>query len=233
KNSELEEASSILAQKARELEISSRYKSEFLANMSHELRTPLNSLLLISKKLSRNKERNLTEKQVESAEIIYNSGNSLLTLINEILDLAKIESGKMEIVIGPVAYADIKTNMENIFSYSMEEKGLDFSVEIDQQLPPDLQTDQQRLEQMLKNLLSNALKFTQTGSVTLAMKKPAADMDLSGSGLRPEESSAFSVIDTGIGVPESNQLEIFEAFQQADGTTSRQYGGTGLGLSIT
>ncbi|MCP4715441.1 MAG: response regulator [Deltaproteobacteria bacterium] len=123
--------------------------------------------------------------------------------------------------------------MENIFSYSMEEKGLDFSVEIDQQLPPDLQTDQQRLEQMLKNLLSNALKFTQTGSVTLAMKKPAADMDLSVSGLCPEESSAFSVIDTGIGVSESNQLEIFEAFQQADGTTSRQYGGTGLGLSIT
>ena len=232
-NLTLAQAKDDLSQKAKELELSSKYKSEFLANMSHELRTPLNSLLLISKKLSQNKQGNLSEKQVQSAEIVYNSGNSLLRLINEILDLAKIESGKMDLHIAPILYSDLKIGMENLFRPAIKEKSIDFSVNIDSRLPETLRSDQQRLEQILRNLLSNAIKFTTSGTITLEICQAPADVDLSRSGLALEEAVAFKVTDSGIGIPEDKQLQIFEAFQQADGSTSRQYGGTGLGLSIT
>ncbi|MCK5544259.1 MAG: response regulator, partial [Desulfobulbaceae bacterium] len=232
-NRNLEQARKNLVKKAEELEISSKYKSEFLANMSHELRTPLNSLLLLSNKLAGNRDGNLTEKQVDLARIIYNSGNTLLSLINEILDLAKIESGKMDINVQPVAYQELKVHMENLFGQVMSEKGLEFKINIASDLPKTLRTDQQRLEQILRNLLSNAAKFTSQGSVTVDIKRPGKGADLSKSGLAHEKGVTFTVTDTGIGVPENKQHEIFEAFQQVDGSTARQYGGTGLGLSIT
>ncbi|PUZ26990.1 Signal transduction histidine kinase [Chitinophaga costaii] len=236
-NRELEERSKLLQdrnqvilernleiqRKAEELELSTRYKSEFLANMSHELRTPLNSILLLSRLIAENNEGNLSSDQVESAEVILSSGKGLLNLIDEILDLSRIESGKMELEYNEVPVKVIAADMQSLFTPIAREKGLEFNVDIDPLLPSLIETDKMRLEQILKNLISNALKFTAAGSVTLQFASLAGDAN----------SVKMSVRDTGIGVPIDKQSVIFEAFQQADGSTRRKYGGTGLGLSIS
>jgi tubulin-specific chaperone A len=233
KNVELEKAQRLVEEKAKDLEIASKYKSEFLANMSHELRTPLNSVLLLSKLLSGNKDKNLTPKQQDFAETIHSSGADLLNLINEVLDLSKVESGKMEIIVDKVALHSITASMERNFRPVAKEKGLNLNADVSVDLPPHVSTDRQRLEQILKNLFSNAFKFTEQGSVTLKISRPDDRIDLSKSGLDPAKVIAFSVSDTGQGIPKDKQRMIFEAFQQADGTTSRKFGGTGLGLSIS
>jgi tubulin-specific chaperone A len=234
KNLELMMARNEIEKKARDLEEVSKYKSEFLANMSHELRTPLNSILILSQLLSNNVEKNLTEKQVEFSKTIHSSGTDLLNLINEILDLSKIEAGMMEIRIEPVPFDDIIGSLERIFRPVATNKGLEFIVDLDAgKLPQTISTDSQRLQQVLKNLLSNAFKFTNEGSVTLAIYRPGENVDLSQSRLSAPKTVAISVSDTGIGIPEDKQAVIFEAFRQEDGTTSRKYGGTGLGLSIS
>jgi CheY-like chemotaxis protein len=201
--------------------LSSKYKSEFVANMSHELRTPLNSLLILSRMLAENGEGNLNGQQVEFAETIHAAGNDLLSLINDILDLSKVEAGKMDLNLGPFALVDLCDDVERAFRPVAEQNGLEFRIERDAALPAAFVTDEQRLQQVLRNLLSNAFKFTQHGSVTLH--------------IGPDESGmvAFSVTDTGVGIPGDKLSLIFEAFQQADGTTSRKFGGTGLGLSIS
>lgn len=245
-NEELEEKSELLERqkvaledknievekKAEEVELASKYKSEFLANMSHELRTPLNSLLILAKLLFENEEGNLTEEQVKSARIIYSGGHELLTLINDILDLSKIEAGKMEIHIEDMKTDVIVANLRNQFNPVAKEKGVEFRVEKGQ-IPPIIKTDGLRAEQILKNLLSNAFKFTHKGSVLLSIRYPDPGVQFLRSTLTPETAIAFSVIDTGVGIPEKRQKAIFEAFQQADGSTSRKYGGTGLGLAIS
>lgn len=233
KNTELEKARFALEEKANQLELTSRYKSEFLANMSHELRTPLNSLLILSRDLAENKPQNLNKDQVESARIINSSGYDLLNLINEILDLAKIESGKMNIAVEPVRLVDIAQHARTSFKHMAEEKGLDLIVDIDTALPQHIITDQHRLDQIIKNLVSNALKFTIEGSITIRFKPTPMDFGFKNSALNPSNSLLMTVQDTGIGVPKHKLMEIFEAFQQADGSISRKYGGTGLGLSIT
>lgn len=228
KNREVEE-------KAEELAIASKYKSEFLANMSHELRTPLNSLLLLSAGLSRNRERNLTPEQVESVTIIHNGGKELLQLIDEILDLSKIEAGMMETDFRAVPVREIAGRTEKKFGHMAEAKGLELKISTDQDLPDSIVTDRNRLEQILTNLLSNAIKFTSKGSVTVDFSRPGpgdAGKFLR-SGLKPEETVAIAVTDTGIGIPPEKKQVIFEAFQQAEGGTARKYGGTGLGLSIS
>lgn len=221
KNKEVEEAKNDIEQKTKQLEVSSKYKSEFLANMSHELRTPLNSLLILSKDLSDNKKKNLSNDQVESAEIIYKSGNDLLALINEVLDLSKIEAGKMVLNIERIALKNLAEELYRSFKHQAEQKGLKLNVSLSENLPEYIHTDTQRLSQILKNMMSNALKFTEKGIITVSMQK------------HNENMVAISVADTGIGIPEAKQMAIFEAFQQADGGTSRKYGGTGLGLSIS
>ncbi len=233
KNLELEVARDNIEQKAKELEISSKYKSEFLANMSHELRTPLNSLLILSRDLADNKNKNLSDDQIESSEIIYKSGNDLLILINEILDLSKIESGKMALNIEDIKLQTIKENIVRQFKPITNQKQLSLNLNVDNNVPENIVTDIQRLDQIIKNLISNAIKFTSEGGVTIHFHLPASGIDLSRSGLDAGHTLAISVIDTGIGVPKDKQLAIFEAFQQADGGTSRKYGGTGLGLSIS
>lgn len=221
KNKQLENVRNEVEKKSREIEESSRYKSQFLANMSHELRTPLNSLLILSKDLADNKQQNLDEVQVESARIIYKSGKDLLQLINEVLDLSKIEAGKMELHVEDLSLAELRQTINRTFGPAVREKGLTLSVNIDSELPEFITTDIQRLEQVLKNLVSNAIKFTEIGCITVDMK------------FGPDQTLAISVNDTGIGIPEEKHAMIFEAFQQADGGTSRKYGGTGLGLSIS
>ena len=233
KNLELEVARDNIQQKAKELEISSKYKSEFLANMSHELRTPLNSLLILSQDLADNKTKNLLDDQIESAEIIYKSGNDLLNLINEILDLSKIESGKMTLNLDDIKIQVIKENIIHQFQPITNKKGISLNVNIDNNVPESIVTDIQRLDQIIKNLMSNAIKFTEKDGITVHVHIPPPGADLSRSGLDADETLAISVIDTGIGIPKDKQLAIFEAFQQADGSTSRKYGGTGLGLSIS
>ncbi len=233
KNKELEAAQSNLQVKARELEITSKYKSEFLANMSHELRTPLNSILILSQQLARNKNKRLDEKQVETAEIVHSSGNDLLNLINEILDLSKIEAGKMTLNIENIPLDEVANSITASFKHFAEEKGLKLEVNISPDMIESLETDRQKLEQIIKNLVSNAIKFTPEGNVTVDFYQPAKDTDLSRSGLDPQKSVAISVNDTGVGIPADKLLQIFEAFQQVDGSTSREYGGTGLGLSIS
>ena len=227
KNLELENAGKDLKQKALELEVASKYKSEFLANMSHELRTPLNSLLILSGSLSQNKEKNLTDEQVESAEIIYKSGNDLLTMINDILDLSKIESGKMDVNIENIKIESICENIRDYFKHGISQKNIEFKLIIDDDVPSQISTDQQKTEQIIKNFMSNALKFTDKGSITLQFHS-LHDKDS-----EIQNSIGISVTDTGIGIPEKKQLDIFEAFQQADGSISRKFGGTGLGLSIS
>ncbi|HYL73976.1 MAG TPA: response regulator, partial [Bryobacteraceae bacterium] len=235
KNREVEQAKQALEEKAEQLEITSKYKSEFLANMSHELRTPLNNLLILARMLSENSDKNLTAKQVKFAETIHTSGTDLLALINDILDLSKIESGKMDVEVGGVRFTELEDYCLKTFRHVADGKGLEFTVELGNSMATEIMhTDAKRLQQVLKNLLSNALKFTEHGSVRLTLDKATGGwspnhMILS----RAKSVIAFSVADTGIGIPTDKQRIIFEAFQQADGTTSRKYGGTGLGLSIS
>ncbi len=233
----LENAKMDIETKARELEVTSRYKSEFLANMSHELRTPLNSVLILAQLLAENKSKSLAEKEVEFARNIYNSGTDLLDLINEILDLSKVESGKMELDIANVSMADIKTDISAMFSEVAKNKSIEFAFQLNEkEVPGDIETDKQRLEQILRNLLSNAFKFTgKGGKVQLAIDE-ANKNDLLFKNPKLYQSPgiiSFAVTDTGIGIPNDKLNIIFEAFQQADGSTKRKYGGTGLGLSIS
>jgi signal transduction histidine kinase/CheY-like chemotaxis protein len=234
KNREVEQAKGQLEEKAEQLALTSKYKSEFLANMSHELRTPLNNLLILAKMLAENSEKNLLPKQVKFAETIHSSGTDLLALINDILDLSKIESGKMDVELGPVQLMQLQDYCSRTFRHVAEGKGLDFTIELDPTLGDTIHTDTKRLQQVLKNLLSNALKFTEHGTVKLKISRPASGWRTTHPVLgRVKSVVAFSVSDTGIGIPQEKQRIIFEAFQQADGTTSRKYGGTGLGLSIS
>ncbi|MBW4537900.1 MAG: HAMP domain-containing protein [Myxacorys chilensis ATA2-1-KO14] len=234
KNQEIEQARQSLEEKAEQLALSSKYKSEFLANMSHELRTPLNSLLILSRLLSDNSENNLTLKQVEYAHTIYTSGNDLLGLINDILDLAKIESGTMSIEVEPTSFADLRHHLDRTFSQVAQDRKLDFQIHLDDSLPRTLYTDSKRLQQVLKNLLSNAFKFTEQGRVALDISLVTQGWNQEHEALNQADGVlAFAVSDTGIGIAPDKQQVIFEAFQQADGTTSRRYGGTGLGLSIS
>jgi hypothetical protein len=241
KNHEIDEARRAIEEKAEQLALSSRYKSEFLANMSHELRTPLNSLLILARLLGENGGGNLTEKQVEYSKTIYAAGNDLLDLINDILDLAKIESGTMSIEIVPVSFTELQEDLRRTFQQVAHNKGLRFQIQLDPALPPSLATDPRRLQQILKNLLANAFKFTEQGSVTLTIQpghRPTDNGASIASRIASRQSVAqpfilFHVADTGIGIAPEQQKVIFEAFQQADGTTSRKYGGTGLGLSIS
>ncbi|WP_069169091.1 HAMP domain-containing protein [Streptomyces griseus] len=242
KNTEIEEARQVLEERAEQLAVSMRYKSEFLANMSHELRTPLNSLLILAKLLADNAEGNLSPKQVEFAETIHGAGSDLLQLINDILDLSKVEAGKMDVSPTRIALVQLVDYVEATFRPLTAEKGLDFSVRVSPELPATLHTDEQRLLQVLRNLLSNAVKFTDSGAVELVIRPAGADVPdsirehlLEAGSLREADGDliAFSVTDTGIGIASSKMLVIFEAFKQADGTTSRKYGGTGLGLSIS
>jgi signal transduction histidine kinase/DNA-binding response OmpR family regulator/CHASE3 domain sensor protein len=215
----LEERNTEIRKKSEDLERSTRYKSEFLANMSHELRTPLNSILLLSRLLSENNEKNMTEEQMEFARVIQSSGNGLLGLIDEILDLSKIEAGKMDLELIEVPVQEIADNLKSLFTEVAREKNIGFTIALDN-APLVIRTDKMRLEQILKNLISNAIKFTSEGSVSLEIAKKG-------------KMVSFGVSDTGIGIPAEKQPLIFEAFQQADGSTKRKYGGTGLGLSIS
>ncbi|MGZ2356371.1 HAMP domain-containing protein [Streptomyces sp. 372A] len=242
KNTEIEEARQVLEERAEQLAVSMRYKSEFLANMSHELRTPLNSLLILAKLLADNAEGNLSPKQVEFAETIHGAGSDLLQLINDILDLSKVEAGKMDVSPTRIALVQLVDYVEATFRPLTAEKGLDFSVRVSPELPATLHTDEQRLLQVLRNLLSNAVKFTDSGAVELVIRHAGQEVPdaireqlLEAGSLRDAngELIAFSVTDTGIGIAASKMRVIFEAFKQADGTTSRKYGGTGLGLSIS
>ncbi|MFD4970639.1 HAMP domain-containing protein [Streptomyces sp. NPDC058424] len=242
KNSEIEEARQVLEERAEQLAVSMRYRSEFLANMSHELRTPLNSLLILAKLLADNAEGNLSPKQVEFAETIHGAGSDLLQLINDILDLSKVEAGKMDVSPTRIALVQLIDYVEATFRPLTAEKGLDLSVRVSPELPATLHTDEQRLLQVLRNLLSNAVKFTDSGSVELVIRparddvpQPIREQLLEAGSLADPDAGliAFSVTDTGIGIAASKMRVIFEAFKQADGTTSRKYGGTGLGLSIS
>ena len=232
KNEVLAKTGAELEAKAKELEISSRYKSEFLANMSHELRTPLNSILLLSRDLAQNKDGHLDAEEIESAEIVYKSGDDLLNLINEILNLSKIESGKMTLELKDLKLEELADDIKINFARLMKEKNLTMKVELDKNIQDSIKTDSQKLNQIIKNLIFNASKFTNEGSIDVLIHRPAKDIDLSRSGLLAEKTIAVSINDTGIGIPADKHNEIFEAFQQADGSTSRKYGGTGLGLSI-
>ncbi len=221
KNEEIELARRGLEEKASQLALSSKYKSEFLANMSHELRTPLNSMLILSRLLADNETGSLAEREVEFARTIHSAGDDLLSLINDILDLSKVEAGRMELELAPVALADVCQDAERAFRHVAEQRGLSYEIEIDPALPASIVCDEQRLRQVVRNLLSNAFKFTNRGGVTLSI------------GRGPASVISFTVSDTGVGIPADKLKLIFEAFQQADGTTSRKYGGTGLGLSIS
>jgi signal transduction histidine kinase/CHASE3 domain sensor protein/ActR/RegA family two-component response regulator len=214
-----------------ELSQSNKYKSEFLSNMSHELRTPLNSMLILSKSLAENATGNMSDDQVEAAEVVHSGGAELLTLINEILDLPKIEAGRMDVVVEPVDLVHLLHGLKRQFRPLADEQGIDLVVGVGEGVQKVVQSDGQRIRQILKNLLSNAIKFTATGSVTLRVEsviegRPAALAAADG-------VIAFQVTDTGIGIPEERRAAVFEAFQQVDGSTSRQYGGTGLGLTIS
>jgi HAMP domain-containing protein/CheY-like chemotaxis protein/signal transduction histidine kinase len=235
KNREIEQAKQALEEKAEQLALTSKYKTEFLANMSHELRTPLNNLLILARVLADNTEGNLSQKQIKFAETIHSSGTDLLALINDILDLSKIESGKMDVEVGSVRFPEIEDYCVRTFRHVAEGKGLDFTIDVGAELASEvIRTDVKRLQQVLKNLLSNALKFTEQGTVKLRMERVVAGWNPMHPVLnRAKSVIAFSVSDTGIGIAPEKQRIIFEAFQQADGTTSRKYGGTGLGLSIS
>ncbi|KAA2247683.1 HAMP domain-containing protein, partial [Solihabitans fulvus] len=233
KNSEIELARQELEQRAQQLALASKYKSEFMANMSHELRTPLNSLLILAKLFTDNLEGNLTHKQVEFAQTIHSSGSDLLQLIDDILDLSKVEAGRMELRPAHMQLTDLVGYVEGFCAPLVSEKSLQFAVTVERDVPVTLHTDEHRLQQILRNLLSNAVKFTHEGSVRLRVRL-AAESEVSGFYLRRAPLRiAFAVTDTGIGIAPDKLALIFEAFQQADGTTSRKYGGTGLGLSIS
>jgi PAS domain S-box-containing protein len=229
----LEESKQALEEKARALELSTQYKSEFFANMSHELRTPLNSLLILAQLLVENKEGNLNDKQVEYARTIHSAGSDLLSLINDILDLSKAEAGKMEANPENLSLADFLESINQKFYPVAENKGLAFSITLAEEVPPILYTDTQRLTQIINNLLSNAFKFTSQGEVKLTVQHSSKIFNISSVPTMAGDFIAFSVIDSGIGIPKEKQADIFDAFKQADGSTSRRYGGTGLGLSIS
>ncbi|HVE50799.1 MAG TPA: HAMP domain-containing protein [Casimicrobiaceae bacterium] len=234
KNQEVEQARKALEEKAEQLALTSKYKSEFLANMSHELRTPLNSLLILSDQLCKNPTGNLTARQVDFSKTIHASGNDLLTLINDILDLSKIESGTVVLDPTDLLFDDLRRYVERTFRHVAEAKNLSFFIRIDAALPPTMFSDAKRLQQVLKNLLSNAFKFTHQGGVTLTVERVEAGWNSDVESLnRATDVIAISVADTGIGILPDKQQIIFEAFQQADGSTSRKYGGTGLGLAIS
>jgi HAMP domain-containing protein/CheY-like chemotaxis protein/signal transduction histidine kinase len=234
KNREIELARAALEEKAEQLALSSSYKSEFLANMSHELRTPLNSLLILAKLLAENPDDNLTGKQIEFADTIYSAGSDLLGLINDILDLSKVEAGRMDVNVGEVKLTDLRDFVERSFRAVSQDKEVEFEIEVHgANVPPTIETDEQRLQQVLKNLLSNAFKFTEQGSVKLRVSLAEGRQFASEALSRAEAVIEFAVSDTGVGIPREKLHLIFEAFQQADGTTSRRFGGTGLGLSIS
>ncbi|MGH3182313.1 MAG: ATP-binding protein, partial [Streptosporangiaceae bacterium] len=229
KNAEIEQARQEIEERARQLGLASKYKSQFLANMSHELRTPLNSLLILARLLAQNPGRNLTAKQVEYANVIYSAGSDLLQLINDILDLSKVEAGRMDIHAERFPLSALLEDFQATFQPLTAEKGLEFAVETEADTPLELHTDRQRLRQVLGNLLANAVKFTEHGHVTLRVgRDPRTARHAPDAG----DVLAFSVADTGIGIAPENLSTIFGAFQQGDGTLSRRYGGTGLGLSI-
>jgi signal transduction histidine kinase/HAMP domain-containing protein/ActR/RegA family two-component response regulator len=233
KNVEIELARQEIEERAAQLAAASRYKSDFMANMSHELRTPLNSALVLAKLLADNLDSNLTDKQVEFARTIHSAGSDLLQLINDILDLAKVEAGRMDPSLSDVAMTSVVNYVKTLCEPLAAEKALHFTVELDAALPETLHTDEQRLQQVLRNLMSNAVKFTDEGGVLLRIRPASAD-EVEGDELRAAPARvAFEVEDTGIGIPADKLTVIFDAFQQADGTTSRRYGGTGLGLSIS
>ncbi|MBN2341295.1 MAG: response regulator [Deltaproteobacteria bacterium] len=215
------------------LEEANRTKSEFLSNMSHELRTPLNSILVLAQLLKDNTDRNLTERQLKFAKTIYSSGTDLLKLINEILDLSKVESGMMEFVLDDIRIHEITEDIEQKITHTATNKGLAFHIDIAPNAPESIYTDTVRVTQILNNLLSNAIKFTSDGTVTLRVAETREPVETPKYTLAPGSAVAFSVTDTGIGVPEDKKNLIFEAFRQADGSIRRQYGGTGLGLSIS
>jgi HAMP domain-containing protein/signal transduction histidine kinase/DNA-binding response OmpR family regulator len=234
KNAEVEQARQALEEKAKQLSLTSKYKSEFLANMSHELRTPLNSLLILSDQLSRNGDGNLTLRQVEFSRTIHSAGNDLLMLINDILDLSKIESGTVVVDVSELRLDELQHYVERNFRHVAEAKNVGFVVRLGERLPNSVVTDAKRLQQILKNLLSNAFKFTHRGQVALTIEPVNSGWTAGNDELeRASEVLAFSVADTGIGISTDKQHIIFEAFQQADGSTSRKYGGTGLGLAIS
>lgn len=233
KNSELEEARKEIEKKAADLEQASRYKSEFLANMSHELRTPLNSIIVLSQLLDENKKNNLSDKEREFAKTIHSSGQDLLGLINDILDLSKVESGKIELNLERLYLQDITEYVESSFKPILERKRLDLIIDVDKEAPEYLETDVQRVQQVIKNLISNAIKFTDKGSITFKVGVEKNKAVISKFRLNEQQLVTMTVADTGIGIPKEQQEMIFEAFNQADGTTSRKYGGTGLGLSIS
>jgi len=232
KNAEIERARTEIEERARQFALASQYKSQFLANMSHELRTPLNSLLILARLLAQNPGRNLTAKQVEYANVIHSAGSDLLQLINDILDLSKVEAGRMDLRVERFTLAALIEDMQATFQPLTSEKGLDFEIEIEPSAPVELATDRQRLRQVLGNLLSNAVKFTERGRVTLSVSAAPASVGGLAEDGQHDPALVFSVIDTGIGIAPENLAVIFGAFQQGDGTLSRRYGGTGLGLSI-
>lgn len=232
-NQLLERSQAELEKKSKALEQSSKYKSEFLANMSHELRTPLNSLLILSKALADNKEGNLTDKQKKSASVIFEGGTNLLDMINDILDLSKVEAGKLEIEVMDIHIEDICQNLFDLFEQQAINKDLAFSTEIGTNTPKTISTDGHRLLQILRNFLSNAFKFTDNGSITLKAHSDSEQPVFNNKALTPNNTIGFSVIDTGTGIHEDTIHLIFEAFQQQDGSISRKYGGTGLGLTIS
>ncbi len=235
KNDQLLSTQEALELKVAELRAASKFKSEFMANMSHELRTPLNSILILSQMLGKNKSNNLTDKQIEYSKVIYDSGSDLLTLINDILDLAKIEAGKIQLQIEEVKISNIKDSILSLFNGVAQEKNIRFNVKIEDGLESQMKTDSVRLQQVLRNFLSNAFKFTESGgNVNLNIRKPVLDKNkLSKISKYKEGVVEFAVTDSGIGIESEKLNLIFEAFQQADGSTSRRYGGTGLGLSIS
>ena len=235
KNIEIEEARQEIEERARQLDLASRYKSQFLANMSHELRTPLNSLLVLARLLAQNQGKNLTPKQVEYANVIHSSGADLLQLINDVLDLSRVEAGKLDVHPERFDLRALVDELRASFLPLATEKGLSLASQSATDVPVELFTDRQRLRQILQNLLSNAVKFTDSGQVELkvAVADSRAMLSGAGSGAEPgRQAIVFSVTDTGIGIAEENLDNIFGAFQQGDGTTSRRYGGTGLGLAI-
>ena len=227
KNAEIEQARQEIEERARQLDLASRYKSQFLANVSHELRTPLNSLLILARLLAENPAENLSAKQVEYANVIHSSGSDLLLLINDILDLSRVEAGKLDVHPEPFALGSLAEDLRTVFEPLAAEKRLEFVVASAPDVPAEVVTDRQRLRQVLHNLLSNAVKFTPQGRVELRIRREIPQIPGAEAGL------AFSVSDTGIGISDDSLKTIFEAFQQGDGTTSRRYGGTGLGLAIS
>ncbi|HEX8270565.1 MAG TPA: HAMP domain-containing protein [Flavobacterium sp.] len=234
KNQEVEVARKALEEKADQLTLTSKYKSEFLANMSHELRTPLNSLQILANELISNRDGNLTDKQIQFAKTINSCGDDLIQLINDILDLSKIESGYISVDYNPISFSEISRFVESTFNPISEAKHLKFNIDMDEQLPELIETDSQRLNQILKNLLSNSFKFTEKGEVSLKIYKANNNWKTKNISLDTAETViAFEISDTGIGISKEKQNIIFEAFQQAEGSTSRKYGGTGLGLSIS